>query len=389
LARTTSPQGESTKPQRGIKWLKQREQRTGFLYILPAFIIIFLFGLFPIVYSFYMSMFNWRVRRGSFVGLGHYFDIFGDLTGFLMFLAGIGLFVLAYNVWNKAFRSVKAGGFLARLLASVILIAGGFVLTSGWGRMIAAGNSDFLNSLIITLYYALGTVPLEIILGMVLAYILFQNIKGKEIFRMIYFLPYITPTVSTAVVFQIIFSSRETSIANMVVGFFGMDPLKWRFEPNPVSELLGLNLQGFLAGPSLALVTIMLFGIWTYVGYNAVIFLAGLGNIPQEVYEAAEIDGANRFHMFRHITMPLLSPVTFYLSLVAFIGTFKAFNHIYVLRVPSAQDSVITASIRIFDSFYKANMYGVATSQAIVLFLVILGLTLVQNKIMGERVFYG
>ncbi len=255
--------------------------------------------------------------------------------------------------------------------------------------MIAAGNADFLNSLIITLYYAIGTVPLEIILGMVLAYVLFQSIRGKEIFRMVYFLPYITPTVSTAVVFQIIFSSRDTSIANMVLGILGMDPLKWRFEPKPVTQLLGLNIQGFLAGPSLALVTIMLFGIWTYVGYNAVIFLAGLGNVPTEIYEAAEIDGANRFDMFRHITMPLLSPVTFYLSLVAFIGTFKAFNHIYVLRVPSAQDSVITASIRIFDTFYKANMYGVATSQAIVLFLVILGLTFVQNKIMGERVFYG
>ncbi len=385
----TSTEGESTKPQRGIQWLKQREQITGFLYILPAFIIIFLFGLFPIGYSFYMSLFNWRVRRGNFVGFGHYFDIFGDVWGFLMFLAGVGLLGLAYWVWNKAFKSMTAGGFISKLIAAIALIAGGFVLASGWGRMIAAGNSDFLNSLVITLYYAIGTVPLEIILGMVLAYILFQHIQGKEIYRMVYFLPYITPTVSTAVVFQIIFSSRDTSIANMVLGILGIDPLKWRFEPKPVTQLLGLNIQGFLAGPSLALVTIILFGIWTYVGYNAVIFLAGLGNIPQEIYEAAEIDGANRFDMFRHITMPLLSPVTFYLSLVAFIGTFKAFNHIYVLRVPSAQDSVITASIRIFDSFYKANMYGVATAQAIVLFLVILGLTFVQNKIMGERVFYG
>ncbi len=389
MANLTSAQGESTKPQRGIQWLKQREQITGFLYILPAFIIIFLFGLFPIGYSFYMSLFNWRVRRGNFVGFGHYFDIFGDVWGFLLFLAGVGLLVLAYWVWNKAFRSLTASGLIAKLIAAVALIAGGFILASGWGRMIAAGNADFLNSLIITLYYAIGTVPLEIILGMVLAYVLFQSIRGKEIFRMVYFLPYITPTVSTAVVFQIIFSSRDTSIANMVLGILGMDPLKWRFEPKPVTQLLGLNIQGFLAGPSLALVTIMLFGIWTYVGYNAVIFLAGLGNVPTEIYEAAEIDGANRFDMFRHITMPLLSPVTFYLSLVAFIGTFKAFNHIYVLRVPSAQDSVITASIRIFDTFYKANMYGVATSQAIVLFLVILGLTFVQNKIMGERVFYG
>lgn len=389
MKNSTTPQGASDKPQRGLKWLNRQEQVTGFLYILPAFIIIFLFGLFPIGYSAYMSLFNWRVRRGNFVGLGHYIDIFGDIWGLLMFLAGVGLLALAYWLWTKAFKTMSVGKSVVRLVASGVLIVAGFILSSGWGRMIAAGNSDFLNSLIITLYYAIGTVPAEIILGMILAYILFQNIKGKEVFRMIYFLPYITPTVSTAVVFQIIFSSRETSFANMVVTLLGMDPLRWRFEARPVTQLLGLNLEGFLAGPSLALITIILFGIWTYVGYNAVIFLAGLGNIPQEIYEAAEIDGANRFHMFRHITMPLLSPVTFYLSLVAFIGTFKAFNHIYVLRVPSAQDSVITASIRIFDSFYKANMYGVATAQAIVLFMVILGLTFVQNKIMGERVFYG
>jgi len=389
LANTSISKGEAINPQRGLKWLRRREQVTGFLYILPAFIIIFLFGIFPIGYSFYMSMFNWRVTKGGFIGLEHYADIVGDIGGLLFFLAGIGLFVLAYYVWNRAFRSLTMGGLLSKLLSAIVLIVGGVLLTTGWGQMLAAGDADFLQSMIITLFYALGTVPTEIILGLILAYILFQNIKGKEIFRMIYFLPYVTPAVSTAIVFQIIFSSRETSIANMVVTFLGIDPLRWRFEPKAVTTLLGFNLEGFLAGPSLALVTIIIFGVWTYVGYNAVIFLAGLGNIPGEIYEAAEIDGANNFDMFRHITMPLISPVTFYLSLVAFIGTFKAFNHIYILRVPSAQDTVVTASIRIFDSFYKANMYGVATSQAIVLFLVILGLTFVQNKIMGERVFYG
>ena len=128
---------------------------------------------------------------------------------------------------------------------------------------------------------------------------------------MIYFLPYITPSVTSAVVFQIIFSLRETSIANAIIGFFGMDPLKWRFEPRPVLSLLGINLPGVLQGPSLALVTIMIFGIWSFVGYNVVIFLAGLGNIPKETYEASEIDGASKTQMFRHITVPLISPVTF------------------------------------------------------------------------------
>ncbi len=190
--------------------------------------------------------------------------------------------------------------------------------------MYDSGNKSFLNQLIITLYYALGTVPAEVILGMILAFLLYQDIVGKDIFRMIYFLPYVTPSVTSAVVFQIIFSLRETSIANVVLGWFGISPQKWRFEPKPVLNLLGLNLTGFLAGPSLALVTIMLYGIWSFVGYNSVIFLAGLGNIPKETYEAAEIDGATKAQMFRHITMPLLSPTTFYLTLIGFIGTFKA-----------------------------------------------------------------
>ena len=85
----------------------------------------------------------------------------------------------------------------------------------------------------------------------------------------------------------------------------------------------------------------------------------------------------------------MISPVTFYLTLIGFIGTFKAFNHIYVLRTPSAQNTVITASLMIFDRFYRANQCGIATAQAIVLFVIILGLTLVQNNVMGKQVFYG
>ena len=128
----------------------------------------------------------------------------------------------------------------------------GALFKDGIGPVFEPGNKDFLKSLVVTLYYALGTVPAEIITGMVIAYILYQEIKGKEIFRMIFFLPYVTPAVTTAVVFQIIFSNRETSIANTLVGLLGLDPLKWRFESKPITTLLGMNIEGFLAGPSLA-----------------------------------------------------------------------------------------------------------------------------------------
>lgn len=379
----------STKGRSAFKQQELKDQITGILFTLPALIIIFIFGIFPIGYSVYMSLFNWQVTKGPYIGGANYLLIFGSWGNLLVLLAGLGLFVLGFFVWRRAFQNMNNGSRIAHILGAVVLILGGVIFLTGWGLMYETGNQNFLNSLIVTIYYALGTVPAEIIIGLVLAYILYQDIQGKQVFRMIYFLPYITPSISTAVVFQIIFSSRETSLANRLIGFFGMDPLRWRFEPKPVLNLLGLDVSGLAGGPSLALLTIIFFGIWSFVGYNTVIFLSGLGNIPKEIYEAAEMDGGSKWDRFWHITIPMISPVTFYLTLIGFIGTFKAFNHIYVMRTPSAQNTVVTTSLLVFDRFYKANQYSVATAQAIVLFIIILGLTLAQNKLMGERVFYG
>ncbi len=386
---TTMPSKAGYHPPR-LRWLDVKEQLTGYLFILPAFAVITLFGLFPIGYAVYMSTFRWRVRKGNFVGVENYTKTLGDWQGVAVFIIGLILILTAYWIWQNAFRSLDNRKLVVGALGSFVLLVAGWMTASGWGRMIAAGDQDFLESLPRTLYYAMGTVPAEIAVALVLAYLLYQKIRGQEFFRMLYFLPYITPVVATAVVFRTIFNSRETSLANQFLSFFGKEPQRWLFEPKPFNNVMfGLNLEGFWAGPSMALVSIIFFGIWTYVGYNTVIFLAGLGSIPSELYEAAEIDGANKWHSFRYITLPLLSPITFYLGLIAFIGTFKAFNHIYVMRVPSALGTVDVTSVTIFDTFYKANQYGYATAQAIILFFIILGLTLVQNKVFGERVFYG
>lgn len=367
-----------------------REQLTGYLFILPSVLIITIFGFFPIGYAFYMSMRRWRVVRGPFIGLDNYEKALGDWSGALIFAGGMVLLFLAYLAWNHSTRTRDGKHRAWQILALALLVAGLFAIRTGWGQMVVVGDDDFLNSLPITLFYALGTVPAELGLALILAYILFQKIRGQEFFRMLYFLPYITPVVAAAVVFRTIFSPRDTSLANTVLSWFGIPSQKWLFEPTAINNLLfDLGLEGFMAGPSLALVSIILFGVWTYVGYNTVIFLAGLGSIPSELYEAAEIDGANRWQIFRYVTVPLLSPITFYLALIAFIGTFKAFNHIYVMRVPSALGTVDVASVTIFDTFYKANQYGYAAAQAIILFVIILALTFVQNKVFGERVFYG
>jgi multiple sugar transport system permease protein len=169
----------------------------------------------------------------------------------------------------------------------------------------------------------------------------------------------------------------------------GLDPQKWLAEPRPFLEaLFGWHVPGVWGGPSLALVSIVVFGIWTFVGYNVIIFLAGLSTISVQLYEAARIDGANAWHLFRYITFPLLSPVTFYLALIDLIGALKAFNHIFVMRSPLAQDTVNTVSVVIFDTFYKANQYGYAAAQVILLFLMILGATYAQNRVFGRSVIY-
>jgi multiple sugar transport system permease protein len=273
------------------------------------------------------------------------------------------------------------------------------IILYGWDQMTqgAAGTMigsargvRFLNGVIVTFHYAFGSVPIQLGLGLLLAYALFQNIKGKELFRMIFFLPYVTPAVASAAVFRVVFNPRGTSLVNQFVGVFGVDPQRWLNEPTPFfNAFFGLHLHGFLAGPSMALVAVILFGIWTYTGYNAVIFLAGLGSIPGELYEAARVDGASSWHLFRHITIPLLSPITFYLSVLAFIGTFKAFNHLYVMRQDQAQGTVDAASVVIFDTYRVYNEYGLATAQAIVLFLIILAITRFQRNVIEKRVFYG
>ncbi len=386
----TSPPAPAS-PRRRIRWMDVQEQLTGYLFIMPALILIGLFGIFPIAYAFYMSLRRWRVVDRGFIGFANYEEAVGDWMGLLLFIGGFAVWVIAYFVWERFLegrRDRRAANWIFILAA---LFAGGAILSIGWRRMMATGDDDFLNSLPITLYYAVGSVPIQLGLALVLAYILFQQIKGREMFRMAYFLPYVTPVIATALVFRVIFSPRPTSIANRFIEFFGIPPQKWLFEPTPVLHLITGNdaIQGFWAGPSLALVSIIFFGIWTYVGYNTVIFLAGLGNIPTSLYEAAEIDGANEWQLFRHITVPLLSPITFYLSLIGFIGTFKAFNHIYVMQQPSAQGTVETASVAIFNTFYKASQFGYATAQAMLLFGIILFLTFVQNRIFGKRVFYG
>ncbi|MFN2146539.1 MAG: ABC transporter permease subunit [Anaerolineales bacterium] len=306
---------------------------------------------------------------------------------------GFFLLAIAWFLWDGANKTESKLGFWGRILGAMFLLVGGWLLIGEIPQIVAAGDEDIWLGLKVTVFFSLGTVPFQLSISMFLAILLFQKLKGSELFRMLFFLPYVTPFIASAAVFRQLFSNRETGPVNMVLQALGMQPQAWLFESRGVFEIFasgrGWDWPEWAAGPSLALVVIIIHSIWTYVGYDTVIYLAGLGNISTELNEAARIDGADWWDIFRHITFPLLSPTTYFLSLIAIIGTFKAFATIWVFRESLALGTVDTFSVAIFTEFFEKLRFGYASAMAFVLFAIILLLTYVNNRTQGSKVFYG
>ncbi|MDZ7843449.1 MAG: sugar ABC transporter permease [Anaerolineales bacterium] len=306
---------------------------------------------------------------------------------------GVLLLIGAWKLWSRAADQRHTWSFLARIVAAVGLLIGAWLLIGELPRVIASGDKGMWNGLKVTAFYSLGTVPFQLGFSMFLAILLFQNLWGSELFRMLFFLPYVTPTVASAAIFRQLFSNRYQAPVNQLLIGLGLEPLQWVREPQGIFSMMadaaGIGLPEWAAGPSLALVVIMIYSIWTYVGYDTVIYLAGLGNISTAIIEAAEIDGAGGWEKFRYIIFPLLSPTTYFLSLIAIIGTFKAFSHIWVMRQGSALGTTDTFSVVIFSEFFEKLRYGYASALAFVLFAIILSLTLINQRLQGDRVFYG
>ncbi len=261
----------------------------------------------------------------------------------------------------------------------------------------AALSADFWQSLRVTLYFAAGTVPVTMAIGLLLAYLLFQGIRARGLFRVIYFLPYITSTVASAAVWAWVYDP-QAGILKIISERLGLPVLKWLIEPRSIARLfetmtgVHLGLPIWAQGPSVALVGVIIFSIWQVAGYDTVLFLAGLGNVPGELYEAARIDGAGRVQLFRYITLPLLAPTIFFVLIVSTIGSFQAFNQIYVMNQASAQalggpvDTTRTISVYLFKTLWESNDPGLAAAIGVLLALIILGLTLVQFRLIGRRV---
>lgn len=338
-----------------------------------------------------------QLTRFRIADFTNYVTLFEQL--YLMML-GTGLIGLAFSIWRGAMRAETSMGMLGMLGVAIAFMVGGWLLLGELPDAIASGDTAYYDALIRTVTYALLTVPIQLFIGLLLAYLLFHEVTvGKSFFRIVYFMPYIAPTVATAAVFAMVFSGRETSPMNQFMEALGLPVQQWLRNPKGVFQLIAeyvngasIQLPAYLAGPSLPLLSAIAYSVWVFSGYNAVIFMAGLGNIPQEIYEAAQVDGAGRWAVFRRIIFPMISPTTFFLSLLAIVGTFRAFTHIWVLRSIDARGAMDTATVYIYENILTASVLKTrpyAAALSFLLFGIILILTVVQNRYSKDRVFYG
>lgn len=240
-----------------------------------------------------------------------------------------------------------------------------------------------------TLWYVLFTVPTGLFLATLIAILLNSGVALQGLYRTLYFLPYITALTAAAAVWRWLYHP-EFGFLNWLLRTPGLD---WLNTPVGVFALLlrplGLKVQGFWAGPSLAFLAVMLMSVWHFLGYQVVILLAGLQAIPKEYYEAAELDGATFWQKHRHITWPLLSPTTFFLFTLGLIGAFQVFTQVYVLTPTGGvlQDT-LTLAFYLYNKGFRDSDFSYASAIAMVVFLAILVLTLVQRRILERRVHY-
>lgn len=314
-----------------LRTSRVRDWPVAALFAGPALGLLGLFGVAPLIYALYMSLFS--VRRGEtlgFTGLGNYTE--------------------------------------------------------------ALGSSGFWNSLFVTIYYAAGTIPVSLVLSFLIASALHRIVRGRGFFRTVYFLPYVTSTVAAATVWRVILNPQG-GLVNAFLRYIGFESTpfsQWLLEPKGVLHLATGGFVPVEVGPSLALCCIIAFEIWHSTGFMIVVFLAGLTALPRELEESARLDGANWLQVTRSITLPLLSPTTFFLAVVSVIKAFQAFDSFYALTENGLGPArtTETMTVHIFANFYLYGRQGYGAAIATLLALAIVGLTVVQWRFLGRRVHY-
>jgi multiple sugar transport system permease protein len=287
----------------------RRDLRNGLLFTSPWLVGLVIFTIYPIIASMYFSFTDYSVLKAPrWVGLANYVELF-------------------------------------------------------------TGDKLFPTSLVNTLYYAAFALPLGLIGSVLLALMLNKKLTGMSIYRTIFYLPNVVPTVAMSVLWIWLFNPNYGMLNNILTG-------------------LGLRGVPWLTSPEWSKPSLILMSVWG-LGGSMVIYLAGLQDIPAHLYEAADLDGANSLQKTLHVTLPMLTPTIFFNLVMGLIGVFSYFTQAFVMTNGGPLDSTLFYMLYLYRNAFMYFKMGYASAQAWVLFVIVVSLTLVVFKSSGGWVYYG
>ena len=295
------PSGPKTGPGR-------RQGPMAMLFLSPTLVIVTVFIVFPILFSFYLSFHEWNMfsDEQAFIGLDNYLRMLEDPEFWMVFKH--------------------------------------------------------------TIVYTIGTVPVNMALALVVAFVLHKQIAGRKLLRAAFFTPVIISSVAAAVVWRWVFDPN-LGLLNYLLGLVGLPAVNW------------------LNDPTAAMIALITVGVWKTFGINMVLFAAGLSGIPEHYYEAAEIDGAGSWAKFWKITVPLLSPTTLFILVLSIIGSFQVFDLVYVLTFGGPLGTTKVLVFYLYEHAFKFFNMGYASAVAYLLFAILFVLTLAQIRFFRDQVY--
>ncbi|GAA5050998.1 sugar ABC transporter permease [Thermocatellispora tengchongensis] len=270
-------------------------------------------------------------------------------------------------------------GVVAFLLLPVLIVFGlslfdwellsepRFVGLDNYARLAADGQ--VWHSLWVTVLFVLLCIPLQTVLALVLALLLNRRIRGVRIYRALFVVPWMATPIVMGLVWHWIFDPRDGAL-------------------NRALDLVGVTGPAWLSDPTWALPAVALVNVWQHTGYTMLFFLAGLQGIPQEMYDAAATDGATPVQRFFHVTLPLLNPTMFFVSVTSLIGAFQVFDTIFAMTDGGPGHSTEAFNFTIYQTAFKEFDFGYAATLSLLLFVIILLVTLAQVRFFGKRTTY-
>lgn len=351
----------------------RRDTIQAYLFLLPFLVIYIIFVIFPVVQAAYMSLYKWDLlapHLSKYIGLDNYVTMLGasDLTWsatHLLIWRLLGLAAIALVIWAAGRGAIKKA--TATVLSAAMIIFFGILLgitaQSDGGRL---NDAVFWTSFSNTVEFVVFSTPLIVGTGLLLAILLNNTTRIASFFRTLYFAPYVFSVAVVTLIWGFLLNPQRGILAAFLSNF-GIEPISW------------------LTDPQLAMPAIVLTTLWWTMGFNMVLFLAGLQDIDPSLYEAATLDGAGVWAKFRHITIPGLQRTLLLVFILQIIASFQIFGQVYIMTRGGPAGTTRVLIQYIYETGFRDFQLGYASAMSLFLFVVMFVVSFIQFKVTPQE----